>query len=135
MKPCVLISSFLLIFQTTALNQSTFNKRFHFDFPNAVLTSLISSDSGYYSIGIITDSIAPFRTSNIFVKFDLEGNPILIKTLRDSVRSYEIWRPTLIKTMDGNFAAAGYSLDTILRGIIIKYAPNGDTIYTNSYLM
>ena len=53
--------------------QNTFNKRLHFNFPAAVLTSIVSTDSCYYATGIIADSIPPYNTGNIFVKFDLTG--------------------------------------------------------------
>lgn len=133
MKPYVLISSFLLIFQTTALNQSTFNKRFHFDFPAVLLTSLISTDTAYYAIGVIADSIAPYKKSNIFVRFDLLGNPTSIRTIRDTGKTHETWRSTLIETYDGGFAAVGYSFDQKMNALFIKYDNNGDTLYTKKH--
>ena len=133
MKNIALFGS-LFFYVTLCQSQSTFNKRLHFNFPAATLTGVIATDSCYYATGIIADSIPPFKTGNIFVKFDLDGNIIQHKTLRDTLQTFEVWNPTLQSTSDSNFVAAGYTIDTIgLKTLLLKFNPEGDTLFTKMY--
>ena len=46
--------------------QNTYSYRFDFGFPAAELTSIIATDSCYYSTGIIADSIPPIQYRKYF---------------------------------------------------------------------
>ena len=87
----------LLLFIVNSTSQTTFNHRYRFDFPAAVLTSIVPTDSCYYATGIIADSIFPYNTGNIFLKLDLEGNIDFLKTVRDTNKTYETWEPPLLE--------------------------------------
>ena len=69
----------------------------NFGYPAAILTSIISTDSCYYANGILADSVPPYLTSSIFVRFDLEGNEIYHKALIGEERTYETWMNSLSK--------------------------------------
>ena len=109
-----------------------FNHRFHFDYPAAVLNNLVVTDSCYYATGIIADSVAPFNTGNVFVKFDLEGKIEFTKTLTSEQETYEVWFSPLIPLDDG-FITAGYSIDSIIQSLVIRYNLVGDTLWTSRY--
>ena len=114
--------------------QATFNLRHSFEFPAAVLTSVVVTDSCYYSTGIIADSIFPYNTGNIFVKLDLEGNPLVIKTIRSTTKTYETWFEGLAQLPDGSFFLHGYSYDSIMTSILIKYNSEGDTVFIREFM-
>lgn len=116
-----------------AQSQNTFNHRYRFDFPAAVLTSIVPTDSCYYATGIIADSIFPYNTGNIFTKLDLEGNVEFIKTIRDTAKTYETWYPTLIQLENQKFTVSGYSFDSLMKAIFIVYNDLGDSLVYKEY--
>lgn len=125
---------FLVCFSLSMAGQITFNKRFHFDFPAAVLTSVISTDSCYYASGIIADSIFPYNTGAIFLKLDLDGQPVLIKTLRSTQKTYEPWFNDLQPQPDGSFVVSAVTVDSTMKSMLIKYNSLGDTLFLREYL-
>ncbi|GJM31815.1 MAG: hypothetical protein DHS20C18_08160 [Saprospiraceae bacterium] len=132
MKKLLLFTA-LLIFTSGLSAQNTFNKRLRFDFLAAVLTSIQPTDSCYYATGIIADTIFPYNTGNVFVKFDLEGNVQLLKTITDTLATYETWRETLSFTHEGNLAVSGFSIDSTAKLMIIKYDTEGDTLFLKKH--
>lgn len=125
----------ILLFSIEAANaQITFNKRTIFGYKAATLTNVYPTDSCYYSVGIIADSVFPYRTSTLFVKLDLEGDVLFTKPLISENHSYEVWDNTLIPTTDGGFLVSGYVQDTLMRALLIKFDNNGDIIFTRQYL-
>lgn len=113
--------------------QETFNKRMRFDFPAAVITSIIPTDSFYYATSIIADSVFPYSTGNAFLKFDMYGELIDIKTIRNTEKTYETWNDNFLHLPNGGFAVQGYSIDSTMNSILIRYDGDGDTIYTKSF--
>lgn len=133
MKRIILSSFFLLFSFFFGSAQPTFNKRMHFDFPSAILTSIVATDSCYFATGVISDSLPPYATGHIFVKFNLEGETELVKTLIDTTKTYGTWQPTLTKTIDGNLAVSGYVIDTLMKAMLIKYNPEGDPLFIKEH--
>jgi hypothetical protein len=129
-----LITLVVMLTPISVESQTTFNHRYRFDFPAAVLTSIVPTDSCYYASGIIADSIFPYNTGNIFLKLDLEGNVDFLKTVRDTNRTYETWLPTLQEIGENRFAISGYSFDTTMLGMLIVFDLEGDTLFTHKYL-
>jgi hypothetical protein len=123
----------LIYFSQISEGQNTFNNRFHFGFPAAVLCGVIPTDSCYYASGIIADSVFPYNTGNVFTKLDLNGIPVSTKTIRSPVKTYETWFDDLMALPDGGFATSGYSFDTVLKTILIRYDNNGDTLFTKEF--
>ncbi len=113
--------------------QTTFNLRTNYGFPAAVLTSIIPTDSCYYTTGLIADSIFPHKAGNIFLKLDLGGNPVYAKTLTDSIKTFETWWHTLTVLPNGDFVNAGYSYTDHFNALFIKYDQFGDTLFTKEF--
>lgn len=133
MKKLIFLS-LAFLFAPTSEAQVTFNKRFDFTYLGAVLTSVYPTDSCYYGIGIIADSVPPYETGSIFAKFGLEGELIFSKSLTDTEKSYGTWFNTLQPFRDSAFVAAG--LTDGLEGrqtILIVYDKDGDTLSTHRY--
>ncbi len=133
MKKQLFLSILVSLCLTSIVGQSTFNKRLRFDFLAAVLTSIQPTDSCYYATGIIADTLFPYNTGNIFVKFDLEGNPELVKTITDTQATYETWMNSLCVTQDGQFAVPGFSIDSTAKLMVIKYNSLGDTLFLKKH--
>lgn len=114
--------------------QTTFNRRYHFDTPATYLTSVVPTDSCYYATGIYADTLPFLQVGSLFVKLDLEGNPVFVKKLISPEKSYETRTNTLTALEDGTFVVTGLSFDPVMKGMLIKYNKNGDTIWTKDYL-
>ncbi len=114
--------------------QNTFNIRDRYDFLACTLTGVVSTDSFYYVAGIISDTTPPYRTGSIFIKLDLQGNPLSIKTIKGNERTFETWLPSLMQLDDGSFYNVGYTTDSIYHTFLAKYNTDRDTIFTQQYL-
>ena len=116
-----------------SLAQDTFNKRLHFDYFAAVLTSIIPTDTGYIATGIIADTLPPYNTGAVFSKLDLGGDPVMVKTLTDTSKTYEPWFNSLTQLYDGSFMVTAASFDPHENASLLKFGPQGDTIFSRSY--
>ncbi len=114
-------------------SQVTFNKRYHFDFLASVGTNIIPVEDGYYFVGIVADTVAPYKTSNVFTKFDLNGEPLFSKILSSTEKTYETWQNSLVFSTDTTLVIAGESYDTTGNTIFVTYNTSGDTIFTKRY--
>lgn len=132
MKSIIIL--FFVLLTTGTFCQNTFSKRFNFNFPACILTGVVPTDSCFYVGGIIADSLFPFNNSNVFVKFNLDGEPLLVKTLKDTIKTYGTGENTLLPLADGGFVMSGYTIDSLIKALIIKYDKNGDTLFTKEYL-
>ena len=133
------MKSFFILFitcfsQMPLYAQTTFNIRPTFSHVTAgLLTSVVATDSCYYMSGTIRDTISPFLTSNLFAKFDLDGNLEFDKILLSQERTYETWTNSLTPMNDGNFTNIGYSYfinGNPMKAFFIKMNDMGDTIFT-----
>ncbi|MCB9052226.1 MAG: hypothetical protein H6556_22560 [Lewinellaceae bacterium] len=113
--------------------QNTYSYRFDFGFPAAVLTSILPTDSCYYATGVIADSVPPNEAGNIFVKFSLQGEIDYLKTIRDTAKSYQTWRNNLKALPWGGFAVAGYTVDSLMKALLIVYDEDGDMVHTAEF--
>ncbi len=112
-------------------SQNTFNRRFDFGFPAAVLTGIIATDSCYYATGIIADSIPPYNTGSLFCRFSLDGQPQLVNTIESTSKTYETWFGGL-KYINNSFAAMGYTTDNIYKSLLVIFNDLGDSLWTKS---
>lgn len=125
----------MLVFSVSAAcGQATFNKRLHFDFPAAVMTSVVPTDSCYYTVGILADSVPPYVTGSFFSKIDLAGEPLSTKTLIDPGKTYETWFNSLAWLQDSLFVTVGISHDSIRKTILLGFDQTGDTLFLKEYL-
>ena len=114
-------------------SQNTFNRRFDFGFPAAVLTGIIATDSCYYATGIIADSIPPYNTGSLFCRFSLDGQPQLVNTVESTSKTYETWWGSLHAISSDYFAVAGYTVDSLMKALLVIYNSVGDTIWTAEF--
>lgn len=56
-------------------SQITFNHRFSLNFPASILTNIVSSDSCYYIIGVIADSVPPIYPRKPFFENGFGRDP------------------------------------------------------------
>ena len=127
---------FLFFINTYAYTQSTFNHQINIpEFPFHVLTTVLPTDSCFYSIGVITDTAGQaFAIGNLFVKFDMEGEMEFYKKLSSPQRFYETWLADLLPTDDGGFMSVGTVSDQAYSFVLIKYDSKGDTVSTSEIL-
>ena len=133
-----IIGTVLLAMAFNIRSQITFNQQVDFSefgFPYHVLTSVLPTDSCYYATGIISDTTDGFFAyGSIFAKFDLYGEMLFFKKLTSPDRDYFMWRGDLVSTPDGNLMDIGITVDSVTRGVLVKYTPQGDTVFTKEYL-
>ncbi len=123
----------LLLAAATLKGQDTFNRQVSLGFPFQTITSVLPTDSCYYATGVIIDTSESFAIGNIFLKFDLEGEVEYFKKISDPQKYYETWSGDLTPTPDGGFFEIGEALDSIVRGVVIKYDGDGDTLFTREF--
>ncbi|MCF8247703.1 MAG: T9SS type A sorting domain-containing protein [Saprospiraceae bacterium] len=134
MKRRALFIAILMVGMIKVESQETFNIRDRYDFLACVLTSVVPTDSCYYVAGVIADTTPPYRTGSIFIKLDLQGTPLSIKTIKGNEESFESWHSTLMQIEEGSFFNVGDSYDSITTTFLAKYNAFGDTLFTQRYL-
>ncbi|MBK9983367.1 MAG: hypothetical protein IPP15_13425 [Saprospiraceae bacterium] len=75
----------------------------------------------------MADSVWPYNAGALFVKTDLDGNPLIIRGLTDTVNRYETWFQSLSIDSEGNLVTHGYNYAQDTNALFfIKYdtAPN-----------
>ncbi len=122
-----------LFFWFSFIGQERFNVRYNSEFPNTILTSVIETDDGYYSTGILGDSLNPNATPTIFSQFDLEGN-FLFQEDYGGLDDYQLWsqNPDLQFFNDTTLVLSGFSFDEegVRQGYLITFNLLGDTLET-----
>lgn len=127
--------SIIISLSINLFSQITFNHREHFGFPNAVLSSILPTDSGFYATGIIVDSIAPFPIKASIAEFDELGNLIWLKSYTKPNVYIQTWQPTLNEKSDSSFIVSGYQTSGEgFSAIIINFNHKGDTLSSHTYL-
>ncbi|MFK7797905.1 MAG: hypothetical protein AB8E82_10665 [Aureispira sp.] len=123
----------LLIIVTTSQAQVTFNKRLQFGCSNTTMTGLEVTDSCYYITGGARDTTHCIFGS-YFMKMDTFGNILSNKFYSTPQHRLEQWHSCLQTDIDGNLIVAGEAFDSnIISSVLIKYTPQGDTLWTRRY--
>jgi hypothetical protein len=126
-----------LVFVFNVHAQTTFNRQVDFGeygFPFHLFTSVLPTDSCYYVTGNISDTTDGFFAyGNIFAKFNLDGEMLFFKKVTKPDRDYFTWRGDLVPTPDGGLLDIGIVVDTVIKGVLIKYSTEGDTLFTREY--
>ncbi len=133
-KKALLVFVFYLAANLKVHSQSTFNLRDRYDFLSCVLSSVHPTDSCYYVTGIVADTLEPYNTGALLMKIDLQGNPLFIKTIKSTNKTYETWFKDLVPDSGNGFYTVGITFDSILKTLLIKWDTNGDTIFTTEYI-
>ena len=129
----------IIFFQLSAFTQNTFNLRPSFNHPTVgFLTAITPTDSCYYAVGLVRDSLPPHLASNLFTKIDLEGDVEFAKILSSSEALIQTYVHPIIKE-ESDFVVIGNSLEinpqgNIPRAFFLKYNSQGDTILFKEYL-
>lgn len=116
--------------------QIRFNKRIVIDSLPKTINSIYPTDSCYYGIGGISDTINLLAFGNIFYKFDLEGNLLFEKRITNQNKTYEAWKQTKLNSL-GELVSIGYTKDTSdinWKSWFVKYNLEGDTILTKEHI-
>ena len=117
---------YLLVFRLSALAQPAINQQYDFGRPQSALTNIIVTDSCYYAVGLGRNPM--FMWDAVFAKIAFNGDLLELKFLHNDTANVNVYgSQNFIQTNDGNFAAVADIGEYFL---FIKYAPNGDTIFT-----
>ncbi|HZV71199.1 MAG TPA: T9SS type A sorting domain-containing protein [Saprospiraceae bacterium] len=114
---------------------NTINRTFSFlPFKTSIFNSIVVTDSCYYITGIVADSVWPYNAGALFVKTDLDGNPLIIKGLTDSVNRYETWFQSLRLDRDGNLVTHGYNYAQDTNTLFfVKYDSEGNVLTLSDF--
>ncbi|RMG81818.1 MAG: hypothetical protein D6714_12310 [Bacteroidetes bacterium] len=112
----------LLYFLIPAMvnGQNTFNHQLDLGLQFTVFTKVHATDSCYYTIGVIIDSMPGNKIGSLFTKFDLEGNILFSKKLVSSDISYSPWFCNLLPLDDGNMVDVVTSTDSVARVRVMR---------------
>jgi hypothetical protein len=119
---------------SSAAGQELFNNRYHFGYAANVLTSIEVKDSLIYATGIIADTVPPYRTGAVFAALQHDGTPASAIGYLDTAGTYQLWHNNLAFSSDGNLLAAGYRTTDLMRALLMKFTPAGDTVFAREYL-
>ena len=127
----------LLLFLTTlnmvGVAQNYFNNNYEYHSKVANATAIVETDSGY----IFTSCIyASGYNSFLIVQIGLNGDTAWTKEYQDTLHSFSTGTSnSIIKTSDSNYVFCGSRLDATNNrdAWLVKFDPNGDTLWTRSY--
>lgn len=125
---CVIICA--VFAENVQAQTSTISRTYSFlPFKTAIFNSIVVTDSCYYISGIVSDSVWPYNAGALFVKTDLNGNPLIVKGLTDKVEKYETWFQSLSSDSEGNLATHGYNYAQDINTLFfIKYDTDGNVL-------
>ncbi|MGB4849275.1 MAG: T9SS type A sorting domain-containing protein [Saprospiraceae bacterium] len=114
---------------------STINRTYSFlPYKTSIFNSIVVTDSCYYITGIVADSVWPYNAGALFVKTDLDGNPLIIKGLTDTVNRYETWFQSLSLDSEGNLVTHGYNYAKDTNTLFfIKYDSEGNILTLSDF--
>ena len=128
-------ATFLLCFISLSIfTQATYSKRFHFNYPASVLTNVLATDSAYYIMGGLIDSLHPGNDGHLFVKAGLGGDIQLVRTLTSTEKEYKTWYGHMQFNEAGNIVIGGIARDSANKALFMEMNLVGDTIRTKEFL-
>ena len=121
---------FFLIVWIDSKCQTTFNIRARYGFPACVITNVYPTDSCYYALGLLADTIPPFNAGALFLKLSLYGELHVLKTIKSPIKTYEPWFKSPNRLPNGDLFASAYTLDSTFKSFVIRYNIYVDSIFT-----
>ena len=123
---------FLLVGLSIHLSaQITFNQEFNHGHAAYNLASVYPTDSCYYVMGTVADTLPTNNVGIFFSKLNLQGIAEMTTYLFDDHTIYGCYRGNLLPAPDGTLWNSGYAVDSTGRyGFGIQYNTNGDTLKT-----
>jgi Secretion system C-terminal sorting domain len=131
MKKLILL--FILFSNWIAAQQATFNIQSNFGYRDVHLRNVLPTDSCYYVNGSLRDTGQVYKGGSLFLKLSLTGDTLHTQKLVVPFRNYQATNTGLLTAPDGNLVTAGVVLDSLVRVILMKYTPEGDTIFIKEY--
>lgn len=123
---------FFLPLISVAQEAVQFNNRFHLGLPAVILNSVIATDSCYYGVALVADSVPPYRSGAAFIKFGPDGEIADYNWEVSSEFPYETWDGNLVET-DDSFVINGYTFDTIMKAMLLFWSKDGELMEMKAY--
>ncbi len=124
-----------LLAESIQAQVNTINRTYSFlPFKTSVFNSIVVTDTCYYITGIVADTVWPYNTGALFVKTDLDGNPLIIKAVTDTINKYETWFQSLSSDSEGNLVTHGYNYAKDTNTLFfIKYDIGGNILTLSDF--
>lgn len=135
---CILISLLITFGLIHSKTQNTYSKLFPLKpFPAANFNAVLITDTAYFMIGVVSDSLYPFHPKPIFVRTDIDGNIQVIKMYKDGNKNFETWHQGMYFDNQGNIVTNGYIFNhpDKRENFFIRYLQSGevDTVIGMDY--
>ncbi|MCB0571796.1 MAG: T9SS type A sorting domain-containing protein, partial [Phaeodactylibacter sp.] len=114
--------------------QNTFSYRYHLGYPAAVFTTIVATDSLYYIVGVMADSVPPHKKGNIFLRISQTGELLSVKALSSPVKTYETWFGNMAFNPRGELAVSGYTVDSTIKSMLLVFNTEGDTLFSGQFV-
>lgn len=106
-------------------------------FPAAVFNGILVTDTTYFMIGAVADSLPPYGTKPLFVRTDTDGNVEVMQVYKDGIRNYETWHAGMYFDQSNKIVTNGYIFNNPNKNenFFIRYNQSGyvDTIIEFDY--
>lgn len=114
---------------------NTINRTYSFlPFKTSIFNSIVVTDSCYYITGIVADTIWPYNAGALFVKTDMDGNPLIVRGFTDTINRYETWYQSLSSDSEGNLVTHGYNYAKDTNNLFfIKYDTEGNIVTLSDF--
>lgn len=118
--------------------QTTYSKLYPLKpYPAANFNAVLATDTAYFMIGVVSDSLPPYHPKPIFVRTDTDGNIQVVKMYKDGSKNYETWHQGMYFDDNGNIVTNGYIFNhpDKKENFFIRYLQTGevDTIIHMDY--
>jgi len=105
--------------------------------PASVFNAVLVTDTAYFMIGVVSDSISPYGAKPLFVRTDTDGNIEVQKMYNDGIKNYETWQAGLYFDQNNKIVTNGYIFNNpaIKELFFIRYNQDGviDTLVEFSF--
>ena len=108
-------------------SQPPLNQWYNLGRTQSVYSSVVSTDSCYYAIGQAASDVVPATWDMVFTKTLFDGTVEFTHFMHNDTVSINSFYSNLVPTYDNNFVTV---IDYDQQFMYIKYAPNGDTLFT-----
>lgn len=118
--------------------QTTYSKLYPLKpYPAANFNAVLATDTAYFMIGVVSDSLPPYHPKPIFVRTDTDGNVQVVKMYKNGSKNYETWHQGMYFDDNGNIVTNGYIFNhpDKKENFFIRYLQTGevDTIIHMDY--
>lgn len=135
---CILVSLLICCGIIYGKTQTTYSKLYPLiPYKASNFNAVLVTDTAYFMIGVVSDSLPPYHPKPIFVRTDTDGNVQVVKMYKDGSKNYETWHQGMYFDDIGNIVTNGYIFNHSDRkeNFFIRYLQTGevDTIIHMDY--